>query len=225
MTTVYRGQCCAGSRAPGGHGSNRPVATTDEAMLETIGASPIASVITNPRRLDNPIEVANPAFCALTGYAEAEILGRNCRFLAGRDTEPWLSDRIRSAIHARQPVLVDILNYRRDGSAFRNGVMVTPLFDGDGEIAWFLGSQVDLGEDSSSLLSSRRARAAALVAGLPKRQREVLERLAAGLLNKQIAHQLGIAEKTVKMHRALLLERLGVATSAEAIRIAVEAGL
>ncbi len=46
-----------------------------------------------------------------------------------------------------------------------------------------------------------------------------------GLLNKQIAHRLGIAEKTVKMHRALLLERLGVATSADAIRIAVEAGL
>jgi DNA-binding NarL/FixJ family response regulator len=45
------------------------------------------------------------------------------------------------------------------------------------------------------------------------------------LLNKQIAHHLGIAEKTVKMHRALLLDRLGIATSAEAIRIAVEAGL
>ena len=49
--------------------------------------------------------------------------------------------------------------------------------------------------------------------------------MASGLLNKQIAYKLGIAEKTVKMHRALLLERLGVATSAEAIRIAVEAGL
>ena len=51
------------------------------------------------------------------------------------------------------------------------------------------------------------------------------EGMARGLLNKQIAWDLGIAEKTVKMHRALLLERLGVATSAEAIRLAVEAGL
>jgi DNA-binding NarL/FixJ family response regulator len=49
--------------------------------------------------------------------------------------------------------------------------------------------------------------------------------MANGLLNKQIAYELGIAEKTVKMHRALLLERLGVQTTAEAIRIAVEAGL
>jgi DNA-binding NarL/FixJ family response regulator len=63
------------------------------------------------------------------------------------------------------------------------------------------------------------------VSELPHRQREVLEGIARGLLNKQIAHRLGIAEKTVKMHRALLLERLGVPTSADAIRIAVEAGL
>ena len=53
----------------------------------------------------------------------------------------------------------------------------------------------------------------------------VLERMARGLLNKQIAWELKISEKTVKMHRALLLDQLGVATSADAIRIAVEAGL
>ena len=201
------------------------MATPDEALLETIGLTPIASVITNPRRGDNPIEVANPAFCALTGYSEGEIVGRNCRFLAGPATEPWLTEQIRAAIRERRPVLVDILNYRRDGSAFRNGVMVTPLFGADGELAWFLGSQVDLGPDAPSLFGDRRARAAVLVKSLPPRQRQVLALVAQGLLNKQIAHDLGISEKTVKMHRALLLERLGVATSADAIRIAVEAGL
>ena len=46
-----------------------------------------------------------------------------------------------------------------------------------------------------------------------------------GLLNKQIANKLGIAEKTVKMHRALLLDRIGATTSADAIRIAIEASL
>ncbi|MEO6581615.1 MAG: LuxR C-terminal-related transcriptional regulator [Sphingomicrobium sp.] len=197
----------------------------DEELAATIAASPIASVITNPRHADNPIEFANSAFCALTGYAEADILGRNCRFLAGSATEPWLTEQIRSAIHARRPVLVDILNYRQDGTPFRNGVMVTPLFDATGEIAWFLGSQVDLGDSPSELFSSRRSRAAALVKTLPERQRQVLELVASGLLNKQIAYRLGIAEKTVKMHRALLLERIGVSTTGEAIRIAVEAGL
>ena len=72
----------------------------DAALAETIAASPIASVVTNPRRPDNPIEVANAAFCALTGYSEAQILGRNCRFLAGPATEPWLTEQIRGAIHA-----------------------------------------------------------------------------------------------------------------------------
>lgn len=195
------------------------------ALIETLGVSPFASVISNPRRKDNPLEIANPAFCALTGYAEQEIVGRNCRFLAGSATEPWLSERISGAIRDRRPVLVDILNYRRDGTPFRNGVMVTPLFDAEGQLEWFLGSQIDLGDDAPALYLSRRSEAAAKVAGLPARQQQVLELIAQGRLNKQIAWELKISEKTVKMHRALLLERLGVATSAEAIRIAVEAGL
>ena len=196
-----------------------------QALFETVGLSPVAVVITDPRRTDNPIEVANSAFSELTGYPESEIVGRNCRFLAGDSTEPWLSGQIRGAIETRRPLLVDILNYRKDGTAFRNGLMITPLFDGEGELAWFFGSQVDLGGDAPELFSTRQSRAAAKVAGLPERQRQVLELVAKGQLNKQIAFTLGISEKTVKMHRALLLERLGVSTSAEAIRIAVEAGL
>jgi hypothetical protein len=194
-------------------------------LLDTIALSPVATVVTNPRLPDNPIEVVNHAFTEMTGYSEQEAVGRNCRFLAGGATEPWITEQIRQAIRTRRGVLVDILNYRRDGTPFRNGVMVTPLFGNDGELEWFLGSQVELGEDSPELFAQRRARAVELVTTLAPRQHEVLELVARGLLNKQIAHQLGIAEKTVKMHRALLLERLGVTTSAEAIRIAVEAGL
>lgn len=195
------------------------------AVLESVGASPIAMVVTDPRRPDNPIEIANDAFCKLTGYNEREIIGRNCRFLAGENTERAIRGQVRTAIESRRPVLVDILNYRRDGSPFRNGVMIAPLFDDEGEIACFLGSQVDLGLDDVAALSQRGARAQAQIALLPHRQRQVLEAMASGLLNKQIAYRLGIAEKTVKMHRSLMLERLGGITSAEAIRIAVEGGL
>ena len=194
-------------------------------LFDAVGASPIAMVVSNPLRPDNPLEVVNPAFCDLTGYTESDIVGRNCRFLAGELTQPLVTSQIRDAIRERRPILAEILNYRRDGSAFRNGVMITPLFDLEGGLAWFLGSQVDLGEPSEDSLSMRQARAAALVAELPPRQHQVLELMARGLLNKQIAWELKISEKTVKMHRALLLERLGVSTTAEAIRIAVEAGL
>jgi PAS domain S-box-containing protein len=194
-------------------------------ILESVEASPLAMVVTDPKRPDNPIEIVNEAFCRLTGYAERDIVGRNCRFLAGVETEPAVRSQIRTAVDLQRPVLVDILNYRRDGTPFRNGVMIAPLFSEEGRLSYFLGSQVDLGADDGTALSMRRARAVAKVRDLPQRQRQVLEAMAKGLLNKQIAYELGIAEKTVKMHRVLLLERLGDVTSAEAIRIAVEAGL
>ena len=199
--------------------------TDQRDLVDSVALSPIAMVLSNPRRRDNPIEIANPAFCKLTGYNESEVVGRNCRFLAGERTEEAVTEQIRSAVRSAQPVLVDIVNYRRDGSMFRNGVMITPLFGAEGELAWFLGSQVDLGPAHADAFTERRASAAEKVAALAPRQREVLTLVARGLLNKQIAWELKLSEKTVKMHRALVLERLGVATSAEAIRIAVEAGL
>jgi PAS domain S-box-containing protein len=201
------------------------VPNDQQSLIEAIAISPIAMVVSNPRRPDNPLELVNRAFCDLTLYPEAEILGRNCRFLSGERTQRAAKDEIRTAIGAVRPVLADILNYRRDGSVFRNGVMITPLFDDEGKLAWFLGSQVDLGDAPTDALAGRRSAAAEKVQSLPQRQRQVLAGMARGLLNKQIAWDLKISEKTVKMHRALLLERLGVATSAEAIRVAVEAGL
>jgi PAS domain S-box-containing protein len=197
----------------------------DERLVEAVGFSPIATVLSNPRKADNPLEVANQAFCDLTGYAEGEILGRNCRFLSGLGTEPWLTERIREGVRNRSSVLVDILNYKKDGTPFRNAVLVTPLFDANGELTWFLGSQVELGTESTAVFVGRREKAVIAVNSLPPRQRQVLELIAKGLLNKQIAWELKISEKTVKMHRALLMERLGVPTSADLIRLAVEAGL
>ena len=200
------------------------MASNQRELIESVGLSPIAMVVSNPRLPDNPLEVVNDSFCDLTGYRETDIVGRNCRFLAGEKTSEAATEQIRAAIRTTSPALVEIVNYRRDGSAFRNGVMITPLFDDDGKLAWFLGSQVDLGP-ATGALQERRSGAAELVADLPERQHQVLSLMAHGLLNKQIAWELKISEKTVKMHRALLIERLGVATSAEAIRIAVEAGL
>jgi PAS domain S-box-containing protein len=197
----------------------------EAALAESIRMSPIATVLSNPRLPDNPIVAANAAFCALTGYDEAEIVGRNCRFLAGPKTEPWLTERIRQALRSLRPSLTEILNYRKDGSPFRNAVLIAPLFGADGEVAWFLGSQVEVESGSGAPLALRQRRAADLVATLSPRQRQVLEEMAAGQRNKQIAWSLGLSEKTVKMHRALLLDKLAVRTTSDAIRLAVEAGL
>ena len=188
--------------------------------------SPLAAVVSNPRLPDNPIIECNKPFLDLTGYAREEVIGRNCRFLSGPETEPWLSEKMRDCIHAQKPVLVEILNYRKNGTSFRNAVMVVPLFDDDGEILYYLGSQVEVDKADGYLNGSTEglSNSKGKVESLTSRQREILIQMADGKLNKQIAFDLSLSERTVKMHRAALFRALGVKTSADAIRIAVEAG-
>jgi PAS domain S-box-containing protein len=196
-----------------------------ESLLASIRVSPIAAVISDPRLPLNPIVAVNDAFCRLTGYPVDEIIGRNCKFLAGPATEPWLTERISAGVRERRPVLVEILNYKRDQTPFRNAVLVAPVFDAEGELEYFLGSQVELPDDAVGPLSARHAHAVAVVKTLSPRQREILQRIAAGYRSKQIAWQLSLSEKTVKMHRSLMFQKLGTTNIADAIRIAVEAGL
>lgn len=194
-------------------------------LVASIRNSPVASVISDPRQVGNPIVAVNDAFVALTGYPVEEIIGRNCKFLAGPATEPWLSQRIAVSIHEQRPVLVEILNYKRDGTPFRNAVLVTPVFDDDGALAYFLGSQVELPLEAPGPSSARHAQAVARVKLLSPRQREILERIAHGHRTKAIAWQLSLSEKTVKMHRSLLFSKLETDNVADVIRVAVEAGL
>lgn len=201
------------------------IAPSERELFASIALSPIATVITNPRLEDNPVVAANDAFCALTGYTHSEIIGRNCRFLAGPKTDPHLTERIRSAIRSPAASLTELINYRKDGTRFRNAVLIAPIMDADGSPAWFLGSQVDVGEAEDAALAIRQQRARGAVEALSPRQRQVLGEMARGYRNKQIAWRLSISEKTVKMHRGLMLDKLGLATSADAIRLAIEAGL
>lgn len=193
------------------------------ALFASIGLSPLATLVTNPRLPDNPIVCVNAAFCELTGYEESEILGRNCRFLQGAGSEPDQRALLRDAIANGRPSLTVLTNYRKDGSAFRNAVMVAPLVGADGTVEYFIGSQMDVSGTPDRAHNQRIAHASALVGALTPRQKQVLEHMSRGLRNKQIGDLLGIEEKTVKMHRASLLKRLGATTSADAIRIAIEA--
>jgi PAS domain S-box-containing protein len=188
--------------------------------LDLIAQGSVASVLSDPRQHDNPIVACNDAFLTLTGYARDEVVGRNCRFLSGPETEETLTQRLRDAIRDRAPTIVEILNYRKDGTPFRNAVMVAPVFDVQGDLQYFLGSQMEVPDAPSLNRDGARSR----IEALTPRQHQILTGMASGKLNKQIAWELDLSERTIKMHRSALFRALGVRTSAEAIRVAVEAG-
>ncbi|WP_375410148.1 PAS domain-containing protein [uncultured Methylobacterium sp.] len=101
-------------------------------------------VVTDPRLPDNPIVLANRAFLALTGYSAGEVLGRNCRFLQGPDTDPAAVALVRSAVAGQRELKVQLLNYRKDGKSFWNELYLSPVFDEAGELVNFFASQVDV---------------------------------------------------------------------------------
>jgi len=101
-------------------------------------------VITDPHQSDNPIVFYNPGFTALTGYGADEILGRNCRFLQGPDTDPATIGRIGAAVAAQRPFRDVLLNYRRDGTPFWNELLINPVYDAEGSLTHFVGIQTDV---------------------------------------------------------------------------------
>ncbi len=109
-----------------------------------VRATRMPMVISNPRLPDNPIVFVNDAFCRLAGYPREEIVGRNCRFLQGADTDPETVARLRAAIDNRESVKIDILNYRKTGETFWNRLLMAPVRDAQGDLAYFFASQVDV---------------------------------------------------------------------------------
>ncbi|WP_142058942.1 SpoIIE family protein phosphatase [Pseudonocardia kunmingensis] len=109
-------------------------------------ATGMSFVITDPRRKDNPLVWVNPSFVALTGYPADEVVGWNCRFLQGANTDRVGVRRIADALRRGEPVTEVLLNYRRDGSAFWNEIAISPVFDGAGELVNFVGVQNDVTE-------------------------------------------------------------------------------
>ena len=114
-------------------------------------------ILADPRQPDCAIAFANNAFLDLTGYEEAEVLGRNCRFLQGAGTDPEAVRILREAIAEQRPVALEILNYRRDGSPFWNAIFMGPVFDQAGELIYFFASQLDVSKRRESEQSLRQA--------------------------------------------------------------------
>ena len=119
---------------------------SNQLFLQTTEQTRMALCIADPRQEDCPLVYCNQAFIDLTGYSRADIVGKNCRFLQGPGTKPSAVARLREAIESAEYTVVDILNYRKDGTAFWNAVHVGPIYDENGELAYFFGSQWDITE-------------------------------------------------------------------------------
>uniref|UniRef100_A0A126X439 non-specific serine/threonine protein kinase n=1 Tax=Woodsia scopulina TaxID=1498956 RepID=A0A126X439_9MONI len=100
-------------------------------------------VITDPRLPDNPIIFASDSFLELTEYTREEIIGRNCRFLQGQDTDQKTVQKIRDAIREQREITVQLLNYSKTGKRFWNLFHLQPMRDQKGELQYFIGVQLD----------------------------------------------------------------------------------
>jgi len=131
--------------------------------------APVGISISDPADDDNPLVDVNRRFQELTGYDADEILGRNCRFMQGPNTDPETVAEIRQAIDQERPITAELRNYRRDGTEFWNRLTVAPVRDEGGEVVNYVGFQ----EDVTDRRESERALALS---------RELLETLPVGVL-------------------------------------------
>jgi len=119
----------------------------DYSLVKALQTAQQNFVITDPSLPDNPIVFASQGFLSLTGYQLDQVLGRNCRFLQGPQTDPKAVEKIRNAVTDGIDASVCLLNYRIDGSTFWNQFFVAPLRDSDGQVVNYVGVQCKVSED------------------------------------------------------------------------------
>ncbi|WP_145221534.1 PAS domain S-box protein [Planctomycetes bacterium TBK1r] len=122
-----------------------------------IDAASNGILIVDAQKDDMPIAYANQGFGQLTGFDPQDVVGRNCRFLQGPKTDPADIQKIRDAIAKQESCRVTLLNYRRDNTQFYNELVITPIFDADGQLTHYVGVQsdvTDMVEASQSLKQS-----------------------------------------------------------------------
>ena len=95
---------------------------------------------------DQPLIYANEGFERLTGYTIEDVVGKNCRFLQGEDTQSEPVEKIRQAIKKGEECAVELLNYKKDGTPFWNRLSITPLKDKHGIVTHYVGIQSDITE-------------------------------------------------------------------------------
>ena len=127
----------------------------DLALCEGLEATEQNFCLSDPLLPDNPITFASQAFLNMTGYNLTEILGRNCRFLQGKDTDKYHVDRVRLSIKEGADCHVCLLNYRKDGTPFYNRLFMTALRDTKGRVKNYLGVQCEVSAEVAKKINGQ----------------------------------------------------------------------
>lgn len=113
-------------------------------LLKMVNASNDGIVVAEQEGDDTILIYVNEAFEKLTGYTSDEILYRDCRFLQGDDRDQEARKIIRESMEYGKPCRVRLRNYRKDGSLFWNELSITPVFNEEDELTYFIGIQHDI---------------------------------------------------------------------------------
>jgi len=117
---------------------------SDELLKSTFEASRNPLIITDNSLPDNPIIYSNQAFIDLCGYDMSEVIGKNCRFLQGDDSDQQVIKKLRDAVKKGEFARVTLKNYKKDGTAFWNDLVMSPIKNQKGETTHFVGMQLDV---------------------------------------------------------------------------------
>jgi PAS domain S-box-containing protein len=112
----------------------------------------------------------NPAFMAMTGYDAADIIGQSPRILQGPESDPQQIARIRKAMLNWETVEAELINYRKDGTAYWSNIVVTPIADQHGHYTHWVSIQRDVTARKAEEFELIRAKESAERASLAKSQ-------------------------------------------------------
>jgi PAS domain S-box-containing protein len=177
-------------------------------------------VITDARQHDHPIAYVNPAFLKITGYAAAEVVGKNCRILNEKAREQAALDAVRRAVAAGEACSVLLRNHRKDGEAFWNQLSIAPVEDPSGRITHFVGVMVDATERVQALSEREDLLASAQSA---RREAESANRAKDRFLSV-VSHELRSPLSAILAWTSLMRDESGAADRARAIE-AIEASV
>ena len=165
-------------------------------FVEAVRRTRMPMLVADATLPGHPITFANPAFLELSGYSLDELLGQIPHFMNGAGTDPEAIKQYTRAMHDRVDATLEIVQYRKDGSAFRAMLFASPVEDGQGTVISHFLSYLDItqrweAEEKLRILTAElEARVAARTAELQAANAELTKLVAQrDLLMVEVNHR------------------------------------